>query len=76
MPHRQLETKPVDGGKYEYQKVFGEDTFAAAGVIRIPAGSKKPGKSSRDNAFVSLALMACVVVGRLMTSSFSYIRGV
>jgi hypothetical protein len=37
-----------------YQKVFGEEAFAAAGVIRIPSGSKKPGKSSKDNAFVSL----------------------
>ena len=75
MPHRQLETKPVDGGKYEYQKVFGEDTFAAAGVIRIPAGSKKPGKSSRDNAFVSLSFCT-LMLERLTSSSFSCIKGV
>jgi centromere protein C len=62
MPHRQLETKRVEGGDYEYQKVFGEDTFAAAGVIRIPAGSKKPGKTSRDNAFVSYSRFACMVM--------------
>jgi hypothetical protein len=63
MPHRQLETKRVEGGDYEYQKVFGEDTFAAAGVIRIPAGSKKPGKTSRDNAFVSYSPCARMAMG-------------
>jgi len=73
MPHRQLETKPVDGGKYEYQKVFGEDTFAAAGVIRIPAGSKKPGKSSRDNAFVSLSFSP-VCGGRKANEQFFFVH--
>jgi hypothetical protein len=76
MPHRRLKTKPVDGGKYEYEKVFGEDTFAAAGVIRIPAGSKKPGKSSRDNAFVSLFFLDYMMVWRLTSSSFSFTKGV
>jgi centromere protein C len=51
----------VRDGEFEYQKVFGEDTFAAAGVIRIPPGKKKPGKPSKDNAFVGSNLGAYVL---------------
>lgn len=45
--------------EFYYQKVFGEKTFTAAGVIRISVGKRKPVKTSKDNAFVScLSLMA------------------
>jgi hypothetical protein len=62
----------VRDGEFEYQKVFGEDTFAAAGVIRIPAGKKKPGKPSKDNAFVSLSIGDDVP--SLTNSSFSFTK--
>lgn len=58
MPYEQLAPGTVKDGAFTYQKVFGEEAFAAAGVIRIPPGSSKPGKSSKDNAFVSQASSA------------------
>jgi hypothetical protein len=62
MPYDKLAPAAVKGGAFEYQKVFGEEAFAAAGVIRIPPGSSKPGKSSKDNAFVSPNLFRCLTV--------------
>jgi hypothetical protein len=52
MPYHLLAPRATRGD-FEYQKVFGEAAFAAGGVIRIPAGKNKPGKTSKDNAFVS-----------------------
>ena len=52
-PRQRLEPKEVAGGSFKYQKVFGEDMFIAAGVVYVPVKSSKPGKLSRDNAYVS-----------------------
>ena len=72
MPHRLLVPQAVSTGGFLYQKVFGEEAFAAAGIIRIPLNSKKPGKSSKDNAFVSHEIVALVM--SLKSSSFSSIK--
>lgn len=56
-PARLLKPKLVGAGDdnfFRYQKVFGEDLFMAAGVVELPIGGKKPGKASKDNAYVSL----------------------
>lgn len=47
-----LNPKSVDGSQFMYQKIFGEGQFIAAGVVHIPPGGKKPGKHSKDNAYV------------------------
>ena len=72
MPYRLLEPQAVSTGGFLYQKVFGEEAFAAAGIICIPINSKKPGKSSKDNAFVSHEVFALGV--SLKSSSFSSIK--
>ena len=48
-----LAPKEVEGAQFKYQKVFGEDQFIAGGVVYIPVGGDKPGKFSKDNAYVS-----------------------
>lgn len=56
-----LEPRTVKGAgaSFRYQKVFGEDVFLAAGVVEIPVGGEKPGKFSKDNAYVSRASASC-----------------
>ena len=55
-PRAMLTPKEVEGANFKYQKVFGEDQFIAGGVVYIPVGSDKPGKFSKDNAYVSEVL--------------------
>lgn len=52
-PYNQIKPKTVKSGEFDYVKVFGEDQFTAAGLIRIRPRMSKPAKSSKDNAFVS-----------------------
>lgn len=53
MPKSRIEMKSVDGAEFLYQKVFGEDQFIAGGFVYLPVKTQKPGKPSRDNAYVS-----------------------
>lgn len=53
-PRALLDPKLVMNSEFKYQKVFGEGKFIASGVVYIPVGGSKPGKPSRDNAYVSV----------------------
>jgi hypothetical protein len=53
-PWSRLSLRPTGG--FQYQKIFAESQFLAGGIIYIPMGSKKPAKSSKDNAYVSVVL--------------------
>lgn len=49
-----LAPKLIEGeGRFRYQKVFGDDTYMAAGTLEIPVGGFKPEKSAKDNTYVS-----------------------
>lgn len=52
LPKRLIDPKMVPDEGFKYQKVFGEGRFIAAGYVHIPVGEKKPGKNSKDNAYV------------------------
>ncbi|OCF36328.1 hypothetical protein I316_02203 [Kwoniella heveanensis BCC8398] len=58
----QLEPRAVSKGAYQYQKVFGEGQFMAAGVVYIPIGSSKATKPSKDNAYVFYVIQGVVQV--------------
>ena len=45
--------KEIPNATFTYQKIFGEDEFFAAGILRIEVGGCKAPKNSRDNAYVS-----------------------
>jgi centromere protein C len=51
--------KEIPNATFTYQKIFGEDEFFAAGILRIEVGGCKAPKNSRDNAYVSWSL--CIV---------------
>ncbi|WVQ93620.1 hypothetical protein IAU59_000696 [Kwoniella sp. CBS 9459] len=57
-----LEPRAVSKGAYQYQKVFGEGQFMAAGVVYIPIGSSKATKPSKDNAYVFFVIQGVVQV--------------
>ncbi|EIW66523.1 hypothetical protein M231_02297 [Tremella mesenterica] len=63
-PQSRLSPKPSEtpGGHFLYQKVFGEEQFIAAGVIYIPVGGIKPGKHSKDNAYIFYVIAGAVNV--------------
>lgn len=44
--------KEIPNATFTYQKIFGEDEFFAAGILRIEVGGCKAPKNSRDNAYV------------------------
>ena len=52
-PQSRLTPKQVKGAPFFYQKVFGEETFVAGGIVQIPIGGSKPAKPAKDNAYVS-----------------------
>ena len=56
-PYHQLNPQDSNapGAAFQYQKVFGDSHFLAAGVIYLPVEGKKPGKNSKDNSYVGLA---------------------
>ncbi|ORX35333.1 Mif2/CENP-C like-domain-containing protein [Kockovaella imperatae] len=61
-PRHRLEPQPVAGGTFKYQKVFGEDLFIAGGVLYVPVGGMKPGKFSKDNAYIFYVIAGAVEV--------------
>ncbi|WVF65985.1 hypothetical protein IAT40_000723 [Kwoniella sp. CBS 6097] len=69
-----LEPRPVSKGAYQYQKVFGEGQFMAAGVVYIPVGSSKATKPSKDNAYVFHVIRGAVQV-TVHRTSFVMARG-
>ena len=50
-----LDLRPAGDGSFSYQKIFADHEFIAAGQLLVPPGSSKPGKSTKDNTYVSLA---------------------
>jgi centromere protein C len=47
-----VHTKPAENNDFEFQKVFGDGDFIAAGQLLIPPGGKKPSKNTKDNTYV------------------------
>ncbi|WVQ78910.1 hypothetical protein IAT38_001001 [Cryptococcus sp. DSM 104549] len=68
MPNALLNPKLVQGGRFKYQKVFGEGHFMATGVVYIPIGSKKNLKPSKDNSYVFFVICGAVQVTIYRTS--------
>ncbi|KAI5450811.1 mitotic fidelity of chromosome transmission- protein [Naganishia albida] len=54
--------KEIPNATFTYQKIFGEDEFFAAGILRIEVGGCKAPKNSRDNAYVFFVQQGCVEV--------------
>ena len=46
--------KPAQGGEFEFEKMFADETFIAAGQMKIAPKKSKPTKSTKDNTFVSV----------------------
>jgi len=44
--------KQAERDDFQFQKMFGDSDFFAAGQLLIPVGKKKPVKPSRDNSYV------------------------
>lgn len=43
---------PGDANGFKFQKVFGDASFVAAGMLEIPVGGEKPSKPTKDNTYV------------------------
>lgn len=54
LPSKLIKPQPSASKEFQYQKIFGDGDFIAAGYIILPVGGKKPSKGSKDNAYVSL----------------------
>ncbi|WVR03678.1 hypothetical protein IAU60_000673 [Kwoniella sp. DSM 27419] len=67
-PKALLEPKATNGGAFYYQKVFGEGSFMASGVVHIPPNSQKASKPSKDNAYVFYVIQGAVQVTLHRTS--------
>ena len=65
-PYHQLNPQDSNapGAAFQYQKVFGDSHFLAAGVIYLPVEGKKPGKNSKDNSYVGLEWLSRTRSGR------------
>ena len=50
---------PGDANGFKFQKVFGDASFVAAGMLEIPVGGEKPSKPTKDNTYVSLDSHLC-----------------
>jgi centromere protein C len=48
-----VRTKPAENDEFQFQKIFGDAGFIAAGQLLIPPGGKKPSKNTKDNSYVS-----------------------
>lgn len=48
-----LELKPAANNDFQFQKIFGDGNFIAAGQLVIPPKQQKPTKGTKDNTFVS-----------------------
>ncbi|WWC86037.1 uncharacterized protein L201_000908 [Kwoniella dendrophila CBS 6074] len=67
-PKALLNPPNMENQSFDYQKVFGEGDFMAAGVVFIPIGSKKATKPSKDNAYVFYVIQGAVQVTIYRTS--------
>ena len=54
LPSKLIKPQPSASKEFQYQKIFGDGDFIAAGYIILPVGGKKPSKGSKDNAYVGL----------------------
>ncbi|CAL1705436.1 unnamed protein product [Somion occarium] len=54
--------RPATGGGFEFEKIFGDETFIAAGQIKIAPKQSKPTKSTKDNTFVFFVVQGAVDV--------------
>ena len=41
-----------DPNGFKFQKVFGDASFVAAGMLEIPVDGEKPSKPTKDNTYV------------------------
>jgi hypothetical protein len=53
---------PGDANGFKFQKVFGDASFVAAGMLEIPVGGEKPSKPTKDNTYVGLSLTAQAII--------------
>lgn len=51
-----VKTQPAANAEWEFQKIFGDGDFIAAGQLRIPPHGRKPSKATKDNTYVCFAL--------------------
>ncbi|EEB87204.1 hypothetical protein MPER_15542, partial [Moniliophthora perniciosa FA553] len=52
----------ANNSDWEFQKIFGDEQFIAAGQLIIPVGSRKPNKTTKDNTYVFCVLEGAVNV--------------
>jgi centromere protein C len=55
--YRTMSDNPTD---FKFQKVFGDASFVAAGMLEIPVGGEKPSKPTKDNTYVRRSLQLLV----------------
>ncbi|KAL7414845.1 Mif2/CENP-C like-domain-containing protein [Mrakia frigida] len=67
-------TMPGDPNSFKFQKVFGDASFVAAGMLEIPVGGEKPSKPTKDNTYLFYVIEGAVTV-KVHRTSFTMAPG-
>lgn len=65
---------PGDANGFKFQKVFGDASFVAAGMLEIPVGGEKPSKPTKDNTYLFYVIEGAVTV-KVHRTSFTMAPG-
>ncbi|KAL0062628.1 mitotic fidelity of chromosome transmission-related protein [Marasmius tenuissimus] len=61
-PPSKVTTQRAAGAEWEFQKIFGDEQFIAAGQLLIPPKRSKPSKTTKDNTYVFCIMEGAVNV--------------
>ncbi|KAL0575895.1 mitotic fidelity of chromosome transmission-related protein [Marasmius crinis-equi] len=61
-PPSKVDTQKAGNAEWEFQKIFGDEQFIAAGQLLIPEKGRKPSKTTKDNTYVFCILEGAVNV--------------
>ncbi|KAK1230975.1 mitotic fidelity of chromosome transmission- protein [Marasmius sp. AFHP31] len=61
-PPSKVATQKAGGAEWEFQKIFGDEQFIAAGQLLIPPKGRKPSKTTKDNTYVFCIMEGAVNV--------------
>ncbi|KAF9268341.1 hypothetical protein L218DRAFT_853608, partial [Marasmius fiardii PR-910] len=61
-PSSKVATQRAGNAEWEFQKIFGDEQFIAAGQLVIPEKGRKPSKMTKDNTYVFCILEGAVNV--------------
>ncbi|KAF9077708.1 Mif2/CENP-C like-domain-containing protein [Rhodocollybia butyracea] len=49
---KNVKPQPAIGNEWFFQRIFGDDSFIAAGQLIIPVHKRKPSKTTKDNTYI------------------------